>query len=182
MLWYKVSEQTFSVINPHYYTKSTFLGILENGTVACTILASHFPNENACCQSCQRNKACQLLITLNLYALSTKRMTATAPNLVYVRHLTTRSSSRKIWVQICPIASKFCRHLGSSRVSCQISERYIDINTQYCGFDASPDRGKRHTAKPLISCTLVGYKIVDHSDVVEASPIGAAQTLFSFAT
>ena len=31
-----------------------------------------------------------------------------------------------------------------------------------------------------ISCTLVGYKIVDHSDVVRASPIGAAPTTSSF--
>ena len=33
-----------------------------------------------------------------------------------------------------------------------------------------------------ISCTLVGNKIVDHSDVVGASPVGAAPTTFSFST
>ena len=33
-----------------------------------------------------------------------------------------------------------------------------------------------------ISCTLVGYQIVDHSDVVEASPVGAAPTTSSFST
>ena len=30
--------------------------------------------------------------------------------------------------------------------------------------------------------TLVGIKIVDHSDVVEASPVGAAPTTSSFST
>ena len=33
-----------------------------------------------------------------------------------------------------------------------------------------------------ISHTLVGYKIVDHSDVVGASPVGAAPTTSSFST
>ena len=33
-----------------------------------------------------------------------------------------------------------------------------------------------------ISCTLVGNKIVDHSDVVVASPVGAAPTTSSFST
>ena len=30
--------------------------------------------------------------------------------------------------------------------------------------------------------TLIGNKIVDHSDVVGASPVGAAPTTFSFST
>ena len=33
-----------------------------------------------------------------------------------------------------------------------------------------------------IKCTLVGNKIVDHSDVVGASPVGAAPTTSSFST
>ena len=33
-----------------------------------------------------------------------------------------------------------------------------------------------------IRCTLVGNKIVDHSDVVGASPVGAAPTPSSFST
>ena len=33
-----------------------------------------------------------------------------------------------------------------------------------------------------ISRTLVGNKIVDNSDVVGASPVGAAPTIFSFST
>ena len=33
-----------------------------------------------------------------------------------------------------------------------------------------------------ISCTLIGNKIVDHSDVVGASPVGAAPTTSSFST
>ena len=33
-----------------------------------------------------------------------------------------------------------------------------------------------------IRCILTGYKIVDHSDVVGASPVGAAPTTSSFST
>ena len=33
-----------------------------------------------------------------------------------------------------------------------------------------------------IRCVLVGNKIVDHSDVVGASPVGAAPTTSSFST
>ena len=33
-----------------------------------------------------------------------------------------------------------------------------------------------------IRCTLAGYEIVDHSDVVGASPVGAAPTTSSFST
>ena len=33
-----------------------------------------------------------------------------------------------------------------------------------------------------ISCTLAGYIIVDHSDVVGGSPVGAAPTTSSFST
>ena len=33
-----------------------------------------------------------------------------------------------------------------------------------------------------IRCTLVGNKIVDHSDVVGAAPVGAAPTTSSFST
>ena len=35
---------------------------------------------------------------------------------------------------------------------------------------------------PNISCTLVGNEIVDHSDVVGASPVDAAPTTSSFST
>ena len=37
-----------------------------------------------------------------------------------------------------------------------------------------------HRKTPNISCILVGNKIVDHSDVVGASPVGAAPTTSSF--
>ena len=33
-----------------------------------------------------------------------------------------------------------------------------------------------------IRCALIGYEIVDHSDVVGASPVGAAPTTSSFST
>ena len=54
----------------------------------------------------------------------------------------------------------------------------------YCTFE--PDtithifQAYRKTAN--IRCTLVGNKIVDHSDVVGASPVGAAPTTSSFST
>ena len=35
---------------------------------------------------------------------------------------------------------------------------------------------------PNIRCTSVGNKIVDHSDVVGASPVSAAPTTYSFST
>ena len=38
------------------------------------------------------------------------------------------------------------------------------------------------TVKPLIMCTLVGNKIVGHSDAVGALLIGAASTTYSFST
>ena len=40
------------------------------------------------------------------------------------------------------------------------------------------DNERRQTFN--ISHTLVGNKIADHSDVIGASPAGAAQTTFSF--
>ena len=40
----------------------------------------------------------------------------------------------------------------------------------------------QHHQVSNIRRTLVGYKIVDHSDVVGASPVGAAPTTSSFST
>ena len=42
--------------------------------------------------------------------------------------------------------------------------------------------GKPYTVKSLIQDTIIGNKIVDHADVVEASPVGAAPTTSSFST
>ena len=39
-----------------------------------------------------------------------------------------------------------------------------------------------HIAKPNITSTLVGNKIVNHSDVGGALPVGAAPTTSSFST
>ena len=44
----------------------------------------------------------------------------------------------------------------------------------------STDEANRQVSN--ISRTLVGNKIVDHSDVVGASPVGAAPTTSSFST
>ena len=42
--------------------------------------------------------------------------------------------------------------------------------------------GHKYCKTSNISHTLVGNKIVDHSDVVGASPVGAAPTTSSFST
>ena len=46
----------------------------------------------------------------------------------------------------------------------------------------SPDPNKTYRQVSNISRTLVGTEIVDHSDVVGASPVGAAPTTSSFST
>ena len=43
-------------------------------------------------------------------------------------------------------------------------------------------RGSEYRQTSNISRTLVGNEIVDHSDVVGASPVGAAPTTSSFST
>ena len=49
-------------------------------------------------------------------------------------------------------------------------------------FDRSPIDNKTYRQTYSISRTLVGNKIVDHSDVVGASPVGAAPNASSFST
>ena len=52
-----------------------------------------------------------------------------------------------------------------------------------CGFIQQDDiHNYTHRKTSNISRTLVSNKIVDHSDVVGASPVGAAPTTSSFAT
>ena len=48
----------------------------------------------------------------------------------------------------------------------------------------NPFKWRSHTYRQVsnIRHTLAGYKIVDHSDVVGASPVGAAPTTSSFST
>ena len=53
----------------------------------------------------------------------------------------------------------------------------------FCIFNASHKNFKQAYRKVCnISRTLVNNKIVDHSDVVGASPVGAAPTTSSFST
>ena len=57
------------------------------------------------------------------------------------------------------------------------------VQVMFChllGAEPLPDATYRQVSN--ISRTLVGNKIVDHSDVVGASPIGAAPTASSFST
>ena len=44
------------------------------------------------------------------------------------------------------------------------------------------DQGRTYRQTSNISCTLVGNRIFYHSDVVGASPVGAAPTTSSFST
>ena len=57
-------------------------------------------------------------------------------------------------------------------VSMNKTNKYIPENNMQYDY--------QHTSN--IWCTVVGNKIVDHSDVVGASPIGAAPTTSSFST
>ena len=56
-------------------------------------------------------------------------------------------------------------------------------NNQFCNYLQFPV-GCNYTYRQVsdISRTLVGNKIVDHSDVVGASPVGATPTTSSFPT
>ena len=49
-------------------------------------------------------------------------------------------------------------------------------------FTANILSAKTYRQVSNISCTLVGNQIVDHSDVVGASPVGAAPTTSSLST
>ena len=57
------------------------------------------------------------------------------------------------------------------------SRRYVPL------YNSSVDRDLDNYPQTSNICrTLVGNKIVDHSDVVGASPVGAAPTTSSFST
>ena len=58
---------------------------------------------------------------------------------------------------------------------------YLDIVSRQTGWKFSHQCHKYHQIYN-ISLTLVGNKIADHSDVVGASPVGAATTTSSFLT
>ena len=91
-----------------------------------------------------------------------------------------------------------CDHGGlGMEYWCWISEEiaiiFTDFISQSCVQKSSwyvcfCTRSQSSTIKPIyrktsnISCTLVGKKIVDNSDVVGASPVGAAPTTSSFST
>ena len=60
---------------------------------------------------------------------------------------------------------------------------YIElILPEYSGSNTRMVDKNRYRKIYNIRRTLVGYKIVDHSDVVGASPVGAAPTTSSFST
>ena len=58
-----------------------------------------------------------------------------------------------------------------------------DKNQTYGKFgNSQPYENRKYHHTSNISHTLVGNKIVDHSDLVEASPVGAVPTTSSFST
>ena len=66
-------------------------------------------------------------------------------------------------------------NMKGSELYCSIVVKFSDLhNTLF------PEKEYRKTSN--IRRTLVGNKIVDHSDVVGASPVGAAPTTSSFST
>ena len=71
-----------------------------------------------------------------------------------------------------------------------VSYRFLDIDKScerwrmwlHWQHDVSQDYYRNYRNTSNIRRTLVGNKIVDHSDVVGASPVGAAPTTSSFST
>ena len=68
----------------------------------------------------------------------------------------------------------------------QNSHRTLVItHTEYVAIDVTVPAARLffyYRQTPNISRTLVGYKLVDHSDAVGASPVGASPTTSSFST
>ena len=119
-----------------------------------------------------------------------------------------KSSSHGILVKTFPITLKFDSHLGSSAAEMPVKFQsdYDQYNIQSCGIDTSQDLVVRHLTTQWIealvshsisvgwcehmfncqtsniSHTLLGNKIVYHSDVVGATPVGTAPTTSSFST
>ena len=71
------------------------------------------------------------------------------------------------------------KHTSESYVWLHIYGLVLD-----CGNSLSSGRLQKFYCRKTsnISCTVVGNKTVDHSDVVGASPVGAAPTISSFST
>ena len=63
---------------------------------------------------------------------------------------------------------------GNIVISCSVSQYPLHATIGQDGHDDT------YRQVSNIRCTLFGYEIVDHSDVVGASPVGAAPTTSSF--
>ena len=63
-----------------------------------------------------------------------------------------------------------------------IAQQYIKTETETLAHGQLWNHIDNYRKISKISCTLLGYEIVDHSDVVGASPVGAAPTTSSFST
>ena len=56
------------------------------------------------------------------------------------------------------------------------------VKYEWIGMAVASFTNKDYRKVSNISCTLIGNEIVDHSDVVGASPVGAAPITSSFTT
>ena len=75
--------------------------------------------------------------------------------------------------------------LGQSYECCSASEEYgwtSPLNIIKCEYSSTKTTTKKNMYCKIsnVRCTLIGNGIVDHSDVVGASPVGAAPTTSSF--
>ena len=82
----------------------------------------------------------------------------------------------------CPCSYHICRicWCQSTRLSIDGCSRGVKLATGHQQQPHSLNYKYRQVSN--LSCTLVGNKIDDHSDVVGASPVGAAPTTSSFST
>ena len=63
-----------------------------------------------------------------------------------------------------------------------VTKPWIKHHTEAAGYKQESTVQIKYSKTSNIRRTLVGNKIVDHSDVVGASPVGAAPTTSSFST
>ena len=109
---------------------------------------------------------------------------------LHIRRVPTSISYSTVGDALETRASTKRRHSPQNRKPSQNSRRSLRAKQPMCGINLMSEY---HAPTPVlrlwtcrkmsnIRCTLVGNKIVDHSGVVGASPVGAAPTTSSFST
>ena len=122
----------------------------------------------------------QLTIIGSDNGLSPERRQAiiwTNAGILLIGHLGTNFIEILIEIQAFPL-KKMC--LKMSSVKC--CSFHLDLNVLMRHWKITHMQYFTYRQASNISGTLVGNKIADHSDVVEASPVGAAPTTCSFST